>query len=442
MKFSAFLFLLFFTFMQACTPDLERADIDEGRASVSKSVVIGDSYISGYQNGALSKSGQERSIGALVMRSFKAAGHGAFIQALMPEGDGIGRNAKPWESLYVSASKLGDRTDCKGVVSLGPLKTLYNPAQAQYFLDPVSANGINDLSIPFLSMSEMVYPAFSPSNEFLERYCASCTNGVPGFITAYQPSFSIVWSGMEDIFRFARNGGYGQSIAPRVTVEGWYNELFTYLTANNAKGVIAGIPDFRTMPFYTLIPWNGADLTLEKADSLTTIYAQAGLNHIVFAEGKNAFVIADVNAPGGYRQLVQGEYITLTVPLDSMKCYFYGLLINPIHDRYVLDSAEVNKLDAATAMFNEVIAQKAAQHDFAFVDMHAYFNRLNQGIYFNGVKYTNEFVSGGFFSLDGFHPTQKGANMIADQFILAINSFFGSTFPTVFCEDCEGLRFP
>jgi hypothetical protein len=63
-------------------------------------------------------------------------------------------------------------------------------------------------------------------------------------------------------------------------------------------------------------------------------------------------------------------------------------------------------------------------------------------VQWNGITYTPEFVSGGFFSLDGFHPTQKGANLIANQFILAINAAYGSTFPTVYCEDCNGVLFP
>jgi lysophospholipase L1-like esterase len=60
----------------------------------------------------------------------------------------------------------------------------------------------------------------------------------------------------------------------------------------------------------------------------------------------------------------------------------------------------------------------------------------------NGVDFNAEFVSGGFFSLDGFHPTQKGNALIANEFIKAINIHYDATLPTVPCIDCNGVLFP
>ena len=74
--------------------------------------------------------------------------------------------------------------------------------------------------------------------------------------------------------------------------------------------------------------------------------------------------------------------------------------------------------------------------------MDAYFTTINSGIKWNGVDFNAEFVSGGFFSLDGFTPTQKGAALIANQFIIAMNDFFGSTLHTTNCQECDGVLFP
>jgi hypothetical protein len=153
-------------------------------------------------------------------------------------------------------------------------------------------------------------------------------------------------------------------------------------------------------------------------------------------------VIADANAPLGARQLHEGEYILLDVPLDSMKCEFYGVLLNVINNRYVLDSAEVANIDAAIAAYNSIIAQKAAQYDLAFVDMNTYFRHVVSGIKWDGVDYNAEFVSGGFLSLDGYHPNQKGYALIANEFISAINAKYGATIPTLNCFDCNGILFP
>lgn len=438
---SFFSFLGCFSFLFfSCTPELERPEISTGSASVNRFLVMGDSYMSGYSDGALYRHAQERSTGALIHRSLEQAGSGAFVQALMPEGDGLGRNPKQWLSQYVSKSKLGDRTDCEGVVSMGPVKSEYNSSQAQTYLDALSLNEQNDLSVPFLTLNESLFSG--GSNEYLSRFCSTCTNGLREKINSYAPDFFAAWFGMEEVFRYARNGGFNSALTDAGDFSSALDTLLLQLSHLGAQGVLATVPDFRSMPFYTLIPWNGADLSQDDADSLTSLYASSGMGHIAFSEGKNGFVIEDPAAPGGYRQMHSGEYLLLTVPLDSMKCHYYGIMVNPIHDRYVLDSGEVALIDQTIAQYNALLAQKAAQYNLALCDMHAYFNQIQSGQSWNGVSYTTEFVSGAFFSLDGFHPTEKAANLLANRFILAINAHYGSSFPTVYCEDCNGVLFP
>ena len=124
-----------------------------------------------------------------------------------------------------------------------------------------------------------------------------------------------------------------------------------------------------------------------------------------------------------------------------MKCFFYGLLFL-IDDRYALDLAEIDNIQQAITAYNQIIAQKANQYDLAFVDMNAWFKNLQAGIKWDGVDFNAEFVSGGFFSLDGFHPNQKGYALIANEFIKAINQKYNAVIPTVNCSGCSGIRFP
>ncbi len=49
----------------------------------------------------------------------------------------------------------------------------------------------------------------------------------------------------------------------------------------------------------------------------------------------------------------------------------------------------------------------------------------------NGVIFNANYVSGNFFSLDGIHPTSQGYGIIANEFITAINSKYGSSIPAV-----------
>jgi len=162
-----------------------------------------------------------------------------------------------------------------------------------------------------------------------------------------------------------------------------------------------------------------------------------------FSAGNNALVIHDANAPSQLRQLVSGEYVLLTVPADSLRCQFLGLLPNnTLPDKYVLTASEVAVIDAAIGAYNTVIIQKAAQYGLALADLHPFFNTLVTGMKWDGVNYNSQFISGGFFSLDGYHPNQKGYALLANEFVKAINRQYQSTLPTINCLDCNGVLFP
>ena len=118
------------------------------------------------------------------------------------------------------------------------------------------------------------------------------------------------------------------------------------------------------------------------------------------------------------------------------------MFFETLNDRYVLDSNEVYEIDQAISSYNAVIAQKANQYNLALVDMNSYMRTVATGIKWNGVDFNMVFVSGGFLSLDGYHPNQKGYSLIANEFIKAINSKYNAFIPEVYCTECDGVKFP
>jgi hypothetical protein len=437
--------------LAACTPELDMPEPQQGSADFSKTLAIGGGFLSGYQDGALNDDGQNKSLPALLARQFSYANArgGIFYQTAIQSPEGFGWNLKSWESYFVHASKLRDRTDCEGTVSLGPVKDSLPILFATPFLSNSYNSQNQNFGIPYARTSDLVSPAFgnaplqNNTNPYYHRMAsAPGTSTVLGDAVNANASFFTAWLGMEDIFDYARRGGEGAGILSPASFEILVDSVFSQLTANGAKGVVANIPDFRSFPYYTLIPYNGATLTASKADSLNDIYDVSNLSHIRFYEGANGFVINDVNAPQGVRQIHAGEYLTLGLPLDSVKCQFMGILFSTIPDRYVIDSSEAAILDQHIAAYNQIIAQKASEYNLAFVDMYAYFARLTSGVQWDGVTTNAVFVSGGFFSLDGYHPHQKGYALLANEFIFAINAKYGATIPTLNCFDCNGVLFP
>lgn len=446
---SFFYFLFSVALLNSCTPELKVPEPNKGTADFSKSIAIGGNYLAGYQDGALYEKGQRLSIPALLATQFKLVDGGFFHQALMPDNNGLGLNTKPWESWFVTPSHLGNKTDCKGVTGLSPLKSVISETDAAPYLMGVSGNSVQNLAVPYANLSDYFNPAFGTPfssqnrNPYYNRIASN-----PGTSTifedakAQQATFITAWLGMEDIYNFASTGGTSGSIPSASIFENYLDTLLSNLTTNGAKGVIATIPDFRAFPYYTLVAWDNADLRQTQADSLNDIYGPSGITHIYFEQGRNGFVINDPTANFGVRQLKAGEYITLSVPLDSMKCEKYGLLVNTVNDRYVLDSSEVAEIDVAIQSYNNVIVQKAAQYNLALADMHSFFNSVKSGIKWDGVDFNSTFVSGGFFSLDGYHPNQKGYAIITNEFIKAINLKYSAIIPTINCVECDGIIFP
>ena len=131
-----------------------------------------------------------------------------------------------------------------------------------------------------------------------------------------------------------------------------------------------------------------------------------------------------------YRQMVEGELLTLTTPLDSIKCAGFGIL-KPMPGQFVLRQSEIDKINDAVAGYNTTIKNIATANGLAHVDANQRLKDLQSGITYNGISYTTTFVTGGAFSLDGVHPNSRGYAIIANTFIDAINSTYGSSIDKV-----------
>lgn len=431
-----------------CKPELDQAQLGWGNQNFTRVVCVGDGYIAGFQDGALSLSGQQYSIPALLNESFNMVRSTEFGQPTMPYGNGLGYNSKPWESDFVNASNMGWRTDCEGEVSLGPVKTSFNFSDTETNQYTTNVSGyFSNFGIPLAKSSDLYSPMLNydfttpGGNLYFNRMTTAPNSGTSTVLDEAanaNGTFSVVWTGMEDILDYAKYGGYNRTIASAAQFASNLDSIYAHLPT----GVILNIPNVESLPYFTTIPWNGANLTQAKADSITDLYDLGGMPHIVFNEGDNPFVIEDINEPSGFRQLLSNEMITIRVPLDSMKCQFMGILFSAVPDQYVLDTAEIAYLNIMIEAYNTVIAQKAIQYNLCLVDMNSYLQSVESGIQWNGVDFDMEFVSGGYYSLDGIHPNQKGYALITNQIIIAINEFYGANLSTLTCPDCNGILFP
>ncbi len=431
------LLILFTVAIIGCKPKFDVPDADKGEIDASNYVALGGAMTAGYTNGALYYEGQQNSYANLLAEQLKLVGGGEFKIPYVSQGSiGVGTATN-------APSVLGDRTDCKGTVSIGPVK-LAPMGDASIFASNVygSQGAFNNFGVPDVKVIDMDIPGYN--NPFYVRMASNPSSSILSDAVAKNPTFFTVELGLNDVLNFALKGGTTGPISPvgggvNVGFEASMNNIIDKLTANGAKGVIANIPSIKSLSYFNTIAWNALNLDAAKAEDLTANYAP--LDSTKFYEGSNGFIIEDTtNHFLGYRQAKEGELILLIVPLDSVKCWGTGSL-NPIPDRYSLTLAEVNMIENAINNYNAILKNIATSKGLAFVDTHAFFEKVKTGYMYNGVNVSAAFVSGGAYSLDGLNLTPRGNALYANEFIKAINEKYGSSIPHIEATKYPGVIF-
>ncbi|MEM7038632.1 MAG: hypothetical protein AAF570_16725, partial [Bacteroidota bacterium] len=329
------------------------------------------------------------------------------------------------------------------VESLGPVKDTFGLADATAYLATVNGT-FQNLAVPGATLSDLSDPNFglgvnSGGSPYYHRFASNPgTSTVIGDAAAQDPTFFVYWPGMQDIYDWASVGGAHQGLLIGNLFESRLDSVLSVLTQNGAKGALATIPDIDHMPFYHLVPSRSAELSQARADSLNDLYALAGLD-IGFEEGENGFIVDD---DGDFRQLTADEYILITSPLDSMRCFLLGILFSTMPDRYTLIESELSFLRATIATYNNHIRAAGVKYDLAVVEMDPVYASVNSGITIDAADLSAEFGAGGFYSLDGATPTPKGAGHLANAFIEAINTKYSATISPVRLDALRGVLFP
>ncbi len=367
-------------------------------------VFIGDSLTAGFQNGSLLDTQQPHGYAALLAAQAKFT----IVQPLI---------APPGAPAVLE------------LVSVGPPPVIQSTSGTSTGRDNPSVQP-TDLAVPGHKLHDLINaaPTAAPtSNEDI------ITNLVLGFpvgntntqlqeAVALKPTTVIAWIGSEDAL-VADESGMPSSMTPIATFTSDYTQMLTTLHSQTTATLLVGnIPDVTSVPYLT-----PAATVLAEASAASGVPA-AQLSTILGIQPTSSTYAGDyVNATG------QGEVQSI------LKALAAGQTAGPIDDAGVLNAAEVVQVQQQVDQYNQVIAQQAAANGATVVDIHALFVKLQAGITINNYNATTAFL-GGFFGLDGTHPTNTGYALVANQFIDTINTTFKTTIadvdvPTVAASD-------
>jgi lysophospholipase L1-like esterase len=424
----------------ACKPKLEEPSIDKGSLDLTTYVAIGNSITAGYADNALYRKGQENSYAKLLAEQLQLAGAGEFkIPYVSATSVGIG--GPPTFSARLALSYV---TDCNNITSLSP-KPVAASGELGVFASVSSQGPFNNFGVPGAKSFHVPFAGYgnplNPGgyNPFFARMASSTTASMLSDALSRNPTFFSLFIGNNDVLLYALTGATSDSITPAPIFNASIDGILNALTAGGAKGVVGNIPDITALPNFTTVPYNGLVLTRQgQVDSLNAAYVPFG---ITFQLGANPFIIADAAAPGGRRKILSTEYVLLSTPQDSLKCYKMGSAV-PIPNKYILTASEITLIKNATDAYNLKLKTAAEARNLAFVDANAFLKSAIAGLTFDGVKVSTTFVTGGAFSLDGVHLTPRGNALLANEFIRAINGKYGATIPLVESTKYSGVLFP
>ena len=454
-----------------------------GDLDLSNYVAVGPSFTAGYTDGAVFKAGQENSYPNILSKEFAKAGGGAFTQPLVSDNIGgllLGGTQIAEPRLFFNGAtpeRLGATpTTEAGIVLTGPFNNMGVPGAKSFHL---LAPGYGNLAGVPLGLA----------NPYFARMASSPNATVLGDALAQNPSFfTLSLMGGNDVLSYALSGGTGvdQTGNPDVASYGGnditdpaaFGQIFglmvSQLTANGAKGVVTNVPDVTKVPFFNTVPHNPVPLDAATTGALNTGYgaynagldatlaflstnpaqlgyffppqtdltslelaeAEMALRKITFAEGEgNALVIMDeyltdltaINpALVSMRQATSEDLILLTastlIPLGT------GVAV-PMGDEYVLTPQEITNIQTATDAYNMSIETVRTGAGLGMVDLKMILDLATSTGWSEGdFVLTANLVTGGAISLDGIHMTARGYAALANCYLRAADTTYGSNF--------------
>ena len=354
----------------------------QGRADLSRLVIVGDSLSAGFQSGSLLDSQQVHGYANLVAQQA-----GANLNLPLVAFPGI-----PNVLQLVSPGPPPVITMVPGI----------STGRENPFLQTF------DLGVPGARLHDALFAAPNfPIDDLTDLIL-----GLPGLLhvppvslsqtgwaQALHPTTIIVWIGNNDALGavIAANPAL---LTPVASFQSDYKTLMDRLSATGATLVVANIPDVTVVPFIT----SAEQVAQEFGLPLSTIGPLLGIS--------------------------SGDFVTpdaLPLIVENLN----GAISGPLPGSVVLRASQIAQIEAAVDSYNAIIAAEAQSHGAALVDVHGFLNVIHgQGAVENGRRLTTNFL-GGIFSLDGVHPTNTGYAMLANDFIRALNRQFAAGIPPV-----------
>lgn len=416
------LLLLFVIFcLQAC---VSGDNVDPGGTELSFStyLAVGDEYTAGYMNGGLYELGQINSFPNLLVKQFNQVGNVSFYQPLFDQ-NGSG---------YLAIDSVIAPT-CNFL----PSSIIFSHHRASQFWQNIVPNRepFRNMGLPKLKVGNLNEESLYLENLFFSRLIQAPDSGTATYLNAIENNptdFFTLWIGINDVLAYALNGGDNPAypLTHPDTFRHNFNQMMDRLTKDKPYtiGMIGNVMDISLLPMFTSVShqyWGKRPC----GSFAQTIYIQTK-DGVRAAEEDDRILLAADSLLGQQDWGLSRQYA--------------------IPGELVLDKEEVEEVQNRIKNYNEVISIAVAKYNeenptsnFLLLDMWVEFKHLHEdGLIVNGLNLSGEYLSGGFYSLDGLYPTPRGNAFISNLFIERLNTFFGHSIPNIDIAEYKGVEFP
>jgi len=385
-----------------------------GSANFTSFVAIGDSYGAGVESASLNQNHQPFSWPAVIARQ---AGVADFQQPLV-SFPGVGPELQLVDIVHFPPTILPAGTANGQPINLSLARPYNN----------LSIPGANVTDVITLTGNEPPRSAQDTARIFAQFILRKSGTEVQQAL-AQKPTFIAIWIGGNDALG-AVLAGTPALLTPLDTFKTSYNAMLDQLVAGapSAGMVVGNIPNnVLALPFLNSV----APFLIDPATR----------KPVLGPNGQKIFFVADLGG-GNIGQLDANSVVLLRaaakiasgfgIPSALKQIPPFNQLPNvgmPLADTDVLTSAELAVIGKRVDDFNAVIAQAAQQRDIPVADIKGLFDRLAAGMFVGPVFLNSSFITGGVFSLDGFHMTDIGYTLFADEYIKTINNAYHTSIP-------------
>jgi lysophospholipase L1-like esterase len=392
-----------------------------GTADFNRFVAVGDSYGAGFESGSLNERHQVWSWPAIVAKQ-------AGLDLCPP-------NAAATDDCFaqplVSYPGIGPELVLQSL-TVGPVSQsgLGSPLMLNF------ARPYNNLAIPGGTVGAVLtvtgaepQTANDPTPVVFGRFILRGQGTAVQQAIAQHPTFIGMWIGGNDYLGAALGGRPGLMTATDVFKTRYEAILDALIADAPGAGIVVGSLPSVVPPIFTLVP--------------PFLVDPATRQPVPGPDGKPIYYVADLG-DGNFGQLPVGSLVLLDARAQIAQGYGipaalknfppFNLLPHvgePLADQYVLTPTEVAAIVTRVGEYNSVIQQAASARNVPVANIKGLFDSVyaTGGLHVGPLTITPAFVSGGFFSYDGFHLTDLGYLLFANEYIKTINASYDTEIP-------------